>query len=241
MATGLGTPNAAALATGLCADALHINSPGAQRSTAGQPVKVQITTSAPAGAKLNFSASGLPAGLSISRSGGRITGKPKGLGTYSVSVSATDGSVPMRGVTFTWRVVGAPTVSGLSLTHVGSGHPRLALSVTAGRDAPQLASVTIGLPRGLRFGSPGRRVAVKGSSGKRVAFRTRVVRGRLQIMLTRPAQRVRITIGGSTISESSGLLAKARRHRTGSVTVSVQTTDASHHAISSSARIRPRF
>ena len=240
MATGLGTPNAGALASALCADALQVGNPGTQVSTVGQPVSVQVTTNAPAGSKPSFSASGLPSGLSISKSSGRITGRPGRIGSSSVEIAAVERGVVLRGAFFTWRVVGAPTVSQVSLSGVGSGHPGLALTITAGKQAPQLSAATIGLPTGLSFAQIAHNVRVTGQSGKRVAFSAQLIRGRLQITLARPAQKVRIVVGGAAIKATGGLAANARRHRTGALTVSIKTTDASDHIAATSARITPR-
>ncbi|HUE27552.1 MAG TPA: protease pro-enzyme activation domain-containing protein, partial [Solirubrobacteraceae bacterium] len=123
MATGLGTPNATALASGLCADALQVDNPGTQVSSAGQQVSFQVRTNAPTGTRLSFAASGLPSGLSINRSTGRISGKPNRIGSSSVLVSATDRGLSLRAASWTWKVQGAPTVSRVSLSGVGSGHP----------------------------------------------------------------------------------------------------------------------
>jgi subtilase family serine protease len=238
MASGLGTPNAAALASTLCADALHVSNPGARISTVGQPVDVQIGTSVPSGGKLSFSASNLPAGLSISRSSGRVTGKPKVIGTSSVTVTATDGALTLRPAAFTWQVVGAPTISGLSLSGVSSGHPKLALAITAGRDAPALASASIGLPKGFSFGSVARRVTVTGQNGERVRFTSKVASGRLLITLAGAAQRIRVAVGAAAIIATGGLSANVHRRR--ALTLSIKTTDASGQTVTMSPQIKPR-
>ena len=238
MASGLGTPNAAALASGLCADVLHVNNPGPRISTVGQAVGVQIGTSVPSGGKLSFSASNLPSGLSIARSSGRVTGKPKLIGTSTVTVAATDGALTLRSASFTWKVVGAPTISGLSLSGVSSGHPKLALTITAGRDAPQLASASIGLPKGLSFGSVAGRVTVTARNGKRVRFTSKVASGRLRITLAGAAQRIRIAVGGAAIKVTGGLSANV--HRSRALTLSIKTTDTARQSVAMSARIKPR-
>lgn len=240
LASGLGTPNAAALAPGLCADALQITNPGTQLSTVARPVAVQIASNAPFGAKLRFSASHLPVGLSISRSTGRVSGKPKRLGSSSVTISATDLGLVLRSASFTWNVVGPPIISGLSLSDVGSRHPRLGLTITAGRGAPELVSASIALPRGLGFGRIIRNVAVAGPDGKRVRFSARIAGGRLQIALAKPSPRIRITLGGAAIKVSHGLAANVRRQRIGALTVSVKTTDAARQVVTTNARIKPR-
>lgn len=240
MASGLGSPKAAALAVGLCSDALQVKNPGTQVSTVGQPVSFQVATNAPAGARLSFAASKLPSGLSVSKLTGRISGKPRRIGSSSVTVSATDQGLALRSAAFTWKVVGAPTVSQLSLTGVGAGHPRLALTITAGNGAPQLTSATIGLPRGLSFGRIVGNAKVTGANGRRVSFSARLVGGRLQLVLAKPAQRIRLTVSGSGIKAAGGLVANARRGRAARVTLTLTTTDAGRHIVGINARTTPR-
>ncbi len=240
MATGLGTPNAGALGAALCADALQIDNPGTQTSTAGQQVSFQVRTNAPSARNLSFSASGLPSGLSINRSTGRIAGRAKGIGTSSVELFATDRGLAFRPAFLTWKVIGPPTVSQDSLSGVGSGQPTLALTLTAGSKAPELSSASIGLPKGLSFVSLAGKVTVTGKNGRRVAFGSRILRGRLQITLARPAQKLRIVIGGGAIRATDGLLANVRRHRGAVLTLTVTTTDAGRHSVAMGARLRPR-
>ncbi|MBV8789314.1 MAG: putative Ig domain-containing protein, partial [Mycobacterium sp.] len=82
-----------------------VTNPGSQTSTAGTAIsalQIQATDSA-SGQTLTFSATGLPAGLSISSSGS-ITGTPSTAGTYTVTVTATDTTGAKGAATFTWTV-----------------------------------------------------------------------------------------------------------------------------------------
>jgi hypothetical protein len=238
MASGLGTPNAATLASTLCADSLRVNNPGGQFTTVGQPVRLQITTTALPGARLTFYSSHLPAGLSISKTGGRITGKPKRVGTYLVGVAASDQNLSLRAAFFTWKVAGAPQVSRASLRGVANGRPTLAMTISSGRSAPQLKAISLGLTRGLSFARARRRVAVSNARGGAVRFSARLVRGRLQITLAHPSRRIRITIRYAAIRASRSLAADVRSRRRRSVTVSVVTHDAADHGVGERARIR---
>ncbi|MEU6279047.1 M4 family metallopeptidase [Streptomyces sp. NPDC047028] len=86
-----------------------VTSPGNQTSAVGTAVSLQIQASDPGGESLSYSATGLPAGLSISSSTGRITGTPTAEGTSSVTVTAknTDGATGTA--SFTWTVNGSGT------------------------------------------------------------------------------------------------------------------------------------
>ncbi len=240
MASGLGSPNAGALALVLCANALRVNNPGAQVSTLGQPTSLLVTTTAPRGSGLTYYATQLPPGLSISKTTGLITGRPQRLGTWVAGVAALDQKLALRATFFMWKVVGAPIVSGLTLSGVGGGRPRLSLTVASGRSAAALKTVSIRVPRGLSFASAVRQVTVTTAGGRRVGFASRVVRGQLQITLAIPASKVRIVVSYATLRATSGLAARVRQHHSAPLTVAVQTTDAADHPSGTSARIRPR-
>jgi serine protease len=82
-----------------------VTSPGNQTSTVGTAVSLQIQASDSAsGQTLTYSASGLPAGLSINSSTGLISGTPTTAQTYSVTVTVTDGTGASGGASFTWTV-----------------------------------------------------------------------------------------------------------------------------------------
>jgi hypothetical protein len=56
---------------------------------------------------LRYSATGLPAGLSINSSTGLITGTPTTAGSNSVTVTATDSTGPSGATQFTWTIASA--------------------------------------------------------------------------------------------------------------------------------------
>jgi hypothetical protein len=85
-----------------------VTGPGAQTGTVGTAitgVQVHATDSAP-DQSLTYTATGLPAGLSISPSG-LISGTPTKAGTFSVTVTATDPTGASGSASFTWTVGGA--------------------------------------------------------------------------------------------------------------------------------------
>ena len=82
-----------------------VTNPGNQTSTAGTAInalQIQATDSA-SGQTLTYSATGLPAGLSISSSG-QITGSPTTAATSTVTVTAKDTTGASGSTTFTWTV-----------------------------------------------------------------------------------------------------------------------------------------
>src|SRR5581483_2921077 len=207
MATGLGTPNGAALTGALCADSISLGNPGTQRSTLNTPVSLQIRGSDTRGGSVSFSATGLPAGLSLNSSSGKISGRPRRLGTSTVTVTAANATGATAHTTFRWTIQTKPTLSRVSLSRVGAARPQLSFMLTAGRDAPKLKSVSVTLPRGLRFTRAHATVRVTGRGNRRVRYTVSLQRGTLVLKLTTPAQQVHVTItypslqaGGSLVS-----------------------------------------
>ncbi|MEU6351640.1 putative Ig domain-containing protein [Streptomyces sp. NPDC047072] len=104
--TGWGTPNGttaftAGTSTG---NTVTVTNPGSQSTTTGGTASLQISATDSAGATLTYSASGLPTGLSISSSTGKITGTASTAGTYQVTVTATDSTGASGSASFTWTV-----------------------------------------------------------------------------------------------------------------------------------------
>jgi endo-1,4-beta-xylanase len=86
------------------ANTVTVTNPGSQTSTVGTAVSTQIHATDSGGAALTYSASGLPAGLSINSSTGLISGTPTSSGTSSVTVTATDSTGASGNTTFSWTV-----------------------------------------------------------------------------------------------------------------------------------------
>jgi O-glycosyl hydrolase len=90
-----------------------VTNPGSQTSTVGTAASVQIhATDSASGQTLTYSATGLPAGLSISSSTGLISGTPTASGTSSVTVTAKDTTGASGSAAFSWTV--NPANSGAS-------------------------------------------------------------------------------------------------------------------------------
>jgi subtilase family serine protease len=113
--TGIGTPNGiAGLVTGTTTgNTVTVTNPGSQTGTVGTAVSLQIhATDSATGQTLTYSATGLPAGLSISASG-LISGTPTTAATSSVTVTARDTTGASGSATFSWTIT---TVGGGSCT-----------------------------------------------------------------------------------------------------------------------------
>jgi Glycosyl hydrolase family 12/Cellulose binding domain/Putative Ig domain len=82
-----------------------VTNPGNQTGTVGTAASLQVhATDSGSGQTLTYSASGLPAGLSINSSTGLISGTPTASGTSNVTVSARDGTGASGSASFTWTI-----------------------------------------------------------------------------------------------------------------------------------------
>jgi YVTN family beta-propeller protein len=78
-------------------------SPGSQTSVVGTPVDLPMTATDPNGDPLRWSASGLPPGLGIDPTSGRISGTPSAAGVFSTVIAVSDG-YNSASTTITWTV-----------------------------------------------------------------------------------------------------------------------------------------
>ncbi|MGV9418167.1 M4 family metallopeptidase [Streptomyces sp. NPDC003674] len=81
-----------------------VTSPGNQSSAVGTAVSLQVQASSSNSGALTYSATGLPAGLSINSSTGLISGTPTTAGTYSATVTVKDATGATGTAAFTWTV-----------------------------------------------------------------------------------------------------------------------------------------
>jgi hypothetical protein len=122
--------------------------PGTQNSAVGDTVSLQMqAVGLFPGDSWTFSATGLPPGLSINTSTGLITGTITGsANTYSVTVTAADGTKASSGDIFTWNV---STVSVTTTTLVASSanptygqNETLTATVSSHAGSPNVGTVT---------------------------------------------------------------------------------------------------
>jgi hypothetical protein len=120
--------------------------------------------------------------------------------------------------------VGPPTVSGGSLTGLAKGHPMLGFTLTAGKNAPELKSLTLAPPAGIHFVARQlkQNLTFNGPTLRRVG----VSGGKLVLRFAK-AVSVTVTITGRAITASTGLVRKAQKHKLGKLSALVSTSDVS--------------
>jgi hypothetical protein len=138
-----------------------------------------------------------------------------------------------------------PTATG-SLSGLASGHPGLRFTVTHGKGAPNVSSVSVGIPAGLKFSSAGvvmtktcttkggkkkcttttltKGLGIKGATAKSVALKG----GKLLITLKKAAGKFTISLSGPVLTESGSLQTKVKKHKVKTLSVTLKVTDAKH-------------
>jgi O-glycosyl hydrolase len=98
--------------SGTQGNTVTVTNPGSQAGTVAAPASLQIHASdSDSGQTLTYSATSLPAGLSVNSATGLISGTPTTAGTSTVTVTAADGTGASGSATFTWTV-GTTTTGG---------------------------------------------------------------------------------------------------------------------------------
>jgi hypothetical protein len=135
-----------------------VTSPGNQTTAAGTAVSLPTWANDPNNDTLSYSATGLPAGLSISSSTGQITGTPTTAGTSAVAVTAKDTSGASNSDSFTWTVTGGAgntvtvTTPASQSSTVGTA-ASLQIQATDSASGQTLTYSATGLPAGLSISS----------------------------------------------------------------------------------------
>ncbi len=149
----------AATSTG---NAVTVTNPGAQTSKVGTAASLQIQASDSAsGQTLTYSATGLPAGLSVNSSTGLISGTPTTAGTSTASATATDTTGASGSASFSWTVNPASTGNTVTVTNPGSQTWTVGTAASLQVQASDSASgqtltySATGLPAGLSISSSG--------------------------------------------------------------------------------------
>jgi hypothetical protein len=200
-ASGLGTPNASALVPRLCASALRLLPLGARHSARlARLAALRVRTIDAPQAGVGLGARGLPPGLRLVN--GRITGTPRRLGRYPVTITAGDRSGSLARERFTWTIAAATHLLAASLTGLGQERPALSFTLAAGQGAPHVRRMDISPPGELRLRST-RTIAVS-TAGRRVRFTVGIAHGRLTLVLRHGYARLRVTLGPGAVQLASG-------------------------------------
>lgn len=101
--TGLGSPHGVAAFSGV-PPAVLLTAPGAQSGRVGTPASLALHGTDTDGTPLTWGAVGLPPGLSIAAATGVVSGTPTAVGTFTVTVTAVDGTGSTAALAFVWSV-----------------------------------------------------------------------------------------------------------------------------------------
>lgn len=232
LASGLGTPNAAALVGSMCDDLVTIRTPPAQQGLTGRATSLPLAATSAAGRPLAYTASGLPPGLLLSPSTGRVTGTPRTPGSYAVTVRATDSSGASALARFTWTVAGRPVLSAASLLARSRTRATLSLRLAAGAYAAAIHGVSFqSRSSGVGFSSRtqalrhGLAVALADHLPLRSTSRLR--RGALAVALSRTQRSVSIQVSSPELLLGGSLSRQIAAGRRPVARIAVTVTDAS--------------
>jgi subtilase family serine protease len=151
LASGLGTPKAAALVPALCGQAVHVIDPGTTRNFYSQHVRLALKAKLPAGqtGRLSFRSKYLPLGLHLNRSTGVISGRVHSPGVRYVQITASTAAGTYGTVRFNWVVQRHPK---LSVRRAGTTiAAAVALRFNSGQYETGISLLQIRLPVALRL------------------------------------------------------------------------------------------
>jgi hypothetical protein len=239
MTTGLGTPNVAALGKSLCSArapvyTVAVTSPGNQSTFVGTPVDLPVHGADSGGAALGYTATGLPAGLSINAATGVISGAPTTAQATTVTVSAADQFTNAGSTSFAWAIaprpkIGKPTAKGAAISGLGKRRPKLTLTLNAGTNGPALKAVAITLPKGLSFAGKVKTLdkGITLKSGKRkLTFTPKLKQGVLSLAFKSATRSASLTLAKPAIGISRSEAASIRRHKVKKLIFKLKTTNA---------------
>ncbi|MBW5482512.1 M4 family metallopeptidase [Streptomyces bambusae] len=124
-----------------------VTNPGNQNTVTGSAVNLQIQASSTNAGALTYSATGLPAGLSINSSTGLITGTANTAGTNNVTVTVRDSANQTGTASFTWTVGSSQNVFENTTDYQipDNGMAESPISVTRAGNAPSTLKVDVNI------------------------------------------------------------------------------------------------
>jgi hypothetical protein len=138
-----------------------VSDPGNQSDYVFAPIASLANSESNGISPITWSATGLPAGLSIDSAGGNITGTPTSPCTCSVALKATDASGHTGTTTFTWTILPfAITTTSLPSATPGTSYGPVDLQVSgegvsADPYVTKLKWIGEELPKGLKLSAAG--------------------------------------------------------------------------------------
>ncbi|HWD69689.1 MAG TPA: protease pro-enzyme activation domain-containing protein [Solirubrobacteraceae bacterium] len=205
MASGLGTPKAAALVPALCAQAVRVADPGQVYTFYGQHVRLRMHASLPAGLSgpISYRAQRLPVGLHIDHSTGVISGSVGRAGLRTVTVTAGSATGNYGSIRFSWLVERRPRVAAAV---VGGAAPALTVTARSGAYEPGLRELTIALPPSITPARAARTVMVLSPSGQPLAHSAHFAGNVLTIRLAPAHSPVRVVFPAGTLRVAGRLV-----------------------------------
>jgi len=154
--TGLGTPNVASLLPFLAGAATTATAPvvssGSISGNVGVALSFAVTTTAPDA--VSYTLSGAPTGMTIG-SGGAVAWATPAVGTYSVTVTATDTTTKLSGQGVFKVTIAAPAPPSVTAASI-SGTAGVAISYQVSVTSPDITTLTLsGAPSGVTLSSSG--------------------------------------------------------------------------------------
>ena len=149
-----------------------VANPGGQSDFINVPITALSNSETNGIAPVSWSATGLPAGLTIDTSSGTITGTPTTPCTCSVTLTATDNDSNTGSANFTWTILsfGIATTSLLNATPTSPYGPvtlqAAGLGVSANPYTTTLKWKKVTLPKGMKLSSAG---VLSGTPNKNLA------------------------------------------------------------------------
>lgn len=228
-ASGLGSPDAAALVAGLCTGTVRLANPGPQRSALHAAISLRLRAGDAPGSTLTYRATGLPPGLRLNPGSGQISGVPGRTGAFTVRIGAGDRQGSAAASSFVWIVGGPPRISRLTLTTAASGATQLGLTVVAGHGAPELTALEVELPRELELLSDrGASVTVTAPPDGSPRYGVQIARpSTVTISLAAPARLVRLLLGPPGLSSRAGRMPRSAHQNADRLVLGVDIRDAS--------------